>query len=367
MLGALGACVLAMSACAADEPSAGGSLLTGSTGGGAQSGATGGGTAGSTGATGAAGGTGGSLAGPGGTTAGTATPGGGTGGVVAPPSNVCATRTINAYEGAPDMLIVLDRSLSMTLFGRWDPSRQAVKTITNDFGGLIKFGLTSFPGDGLCGAGKLDVPLMINNAAPIGMWLDRAGTQGLTPTGPALTEALNILGNRKAGLDDSNTRPAFVLLVTDGEPSCQGIPGIPDQMQQDSARAAVKALKDANIPTYVIGYQIDPAYTALMNELAQLGGTQMYRPAESADQVVATFRDITKDVVKCSFELAEVPADPKYVRVEIDKQTVPLNAADGWVVSGKTVTLQGGSCATLKDGKGHLLNAQVECTEIVLN
>jgi hypothetical protein len=93
----------------------------------------------------------------------------------------------------------------------------------------------------------------------------------------------------------------------------------------------------------------------------------MYRSAESADQVVATFRDITKDVVKCSFELAEVPADPKYVRVEIDKKTVPLNAADGWVVSGKTVTLQGGSCATLKDGKGHLLNAQVECTEIVLN
>ena len=30
------------------------------------------------------------------------------------------------------------------------------------------------------------------------------------------------------------------------------------------------------------------------------------------------------------------------------------------------ITLQGGACSTLKDGRGHTLNAQVECTEVVL-
>jgi uncharacterized protein YegL len=193
--------------------------------------------------------------------------------------------------------------------------------------------------------------------------VDQLRTNGFTPTGPALMAALNTLGDRTPGVDETK-KPAYVLLVTDGEPTCQGIPLIPDDLQQQAARDAVKALKAANIPTYVIGYQIDPAFQGLMNELATLGGTNTYRPAESADQIVQTFREITKDVVKCSFDLAEVPANPRFVRVQIDKQTVPLNSADGWVINGKTVTLQGGSCATLKDGKGHALNAQVECKEV---
>lgn len=366
VLAGLGACLLGLGACAAEDASSGTSLPLGDAGGGS--------FAGNTGAT--PGGLGGNVSGPGGgATAGVVTQGGGVTGASGggtPGAGFCETRTINAYEGAPDILLVLDRSESMSLYGRWNPSRTAVKTITTDFGGLINFGLSSFPGEmGACSPGKLEVPLMINNAGPIGTWLNGARTNGFTPTGPALMEALKILGDRRATLDTAS-KPAYVVLVTDGEPTCQGIPTIPgiiafpDQMQQDNARAAVKALKEANIPTYVIGYQIDAMWQPLMNELAMLGGTQMYRPAESADQVVTTFREITKDVVKCSFDLAEVPANPKYVRVEIDKKTVPLNAADGWVVNGKTVTLQGAACATLKDGKGHLLNAQVECNEIVL-
>jgi hypothetical protein len=366
VLAGLGLCLLGLGACGVDDASTGVGVPAGDTGGG------------SPGAS--PGGLGGNVSGPGGaTTGGQATPGagvtgaaGGIGSGGTPGGGVCETRTINAYEGAPDILLVLDRSESMSLYGRWNPSRMAVKTITTDFGGLINFGLSSFPGEmGACSPGKLEVPLMINNAGPIATWLNAARTNGFTPTGPALTEALKILGDRRPTLDVTS-KPAYVVLVTDGEPTCQGIPTIPgiiafpDQMQQDNARAAVKALKEANIPTYVIGYQIDPMWQPLMNELAMLGGTQMYRGAESADQVVTTFREITKDVVKCSFDLAEAPANPRYVRVEIDKQTVPLNSADGWVVNGKTVTLQGGSCAKLKDGKGHLLNAQVECNEIVL-
>jgi uncharacterized protein YegL len=289
-------------------------------------------------------------------------PGTGTGTGI--PGSLCETRTIDAYGAAPDMLIVLDRSSSMSLFGRWDPSKTAVKTIASDFGGLISFGLSTFPGEReACAAGPLEVPLKINNAQAIGSRVDQLRTNGFTPTGPALMAALNVLGDRSPSLDEQK-KPAFVLLVTDGEPTCQGIPLIPDELQQQNARAAVMALKAKNIPTYVIGYQIDPAFQGLMNELASLGGTGTFRPAESADQIVTTFREITKDVVKCSFDLAEAPVDPRFVRVQIDKQTVPLNNADGWVITGKTVTLQGGSCAKLKDGKGHLLNAQVECKEV---
>lgn len=306
--------------------------------------------------------------GPGGTTGGSSPGGGATpGGGGTPSGNVCEARTIDAFGSAPDMLIVMDRSLSMQLYGRWDPSKTAVKTLTRDFEGLMGFGLSLFPGDGgTCSPGKLDVPLMTRNAAPIATALDRTNPNGFTPTGPALQEALKILGDRNSGLDGATAKAGYVLLVTDGEPSCAAIPGLVDQAQRDAAKAAVQALKAANIPTYVIGYQIDPNFQPLMNELAQLGGTMMYRPAESADQVVETFRQITKDVVKCSFDLAEVPPDPRFVRVEIDMKTVELNAADGWVIEGKTVTLQGGSCGMLKDGRGHLLNAQVECQIVEL-
>src|SRR5262245_26068040 len=37
-------------------------------------------------------------------------------------SNVCQEFAVNATPTTPDMLIVLDRSQSMEVFGRWDPS-----------------------------------------------------------------------------------------------------------------------------------------------------------------------------------------------------------------------------------------------------
>lgn len=316
--------------------------------------------------------------------------------------NVCQTQVIDAYGAVPDMLIVLDRSLSMQINMRWGPSTQAVQTITSEFEGLVSFGLEVFPDDAsgnvrgpggpMCGTGQLSVDLALNNAGPIAQAMSGIMPAGMTPTGAALDLASMVLGDRTPQVD-ATTKPGYVLLVTDGDPSCNpaagvtsligdiasGILGTPppdagmpaagggDVDQQNAARQAIMKLKATNIPTYVIGYQIDPAFQPLMNELAQLGGTMAYHPAESGDQIIAAFREITKNVVSCTFDLASAPGDPKFVRVEIDKVSIPLNSPDGWVINGKTITLQGAACATLKDGKGHLLNAQVECTEVVLN
>lgn len=306
------------------------------------------------------------------------------------PQGACSTQTIDAYGIAPDMMIVLDRSLSMTLEGRWEPSKNAVRTITTEFERLLSFGLVMFPGSGAsdpnalvggllngllggtpamvgCAGGeKVDVPMKVLNAMAINQAIDSTMTMGLTPTGAGLGAALMALGDRKPSLD-TQVKPGYVLLVTDGQPSCDPLSagsGTPDAAQEQAALMAVQALKAANIPTYVIGYQIAPAFQPFMNSLAAAGGTMNYHPAESGDQVVAAFRQITKDVVKCSFELKMMPPNPKFVRVTIDKKTIALDAADGWVINGKTVTLQGGACATLKDGKGHALNAQIECNEI---
>ena len=380
---------LAFSSCADDhtgQSSSVGSVGTGTTGG-AQAGATGaaGGTVASPGGISGPGGTGST---PGGTGA---LPGGA--GAVPGAMAPCSNKVINAYGLVPDMLIVLDKSTSMMTGNRWEPSKQAVQTITKEFEALISFGLEYFPaGDGglgtiggvggliggLLGGGgmggappaamcggmeKLDVPLALNNAQPITDSMNATMPAGFTPTGPALDVALKILGARTPQLD-TEVKPAFVLLVTDGDPRCNIAE---DPAQQEAARAAVRALKMANIPTYVFGFQIDGNYRTLMDELAMLGGTMHYYPVESRDQIVAAFRDVTKDVIKCTFSLDTIPDDPKRVRVQIDGKSIPLNAADGWVIDGNNVTLQGGSCAMLKDGMGHTLAAQVECKEVILN
>ena len=274
----------------------------------------------------------------------------------------CApARPLDLHGAAPDMLIVLDRSLSMSLNRRWESSKQAVKTITRDFGGLLRFGMSVFPGSGgECAQGRLDVPLALDNGDAISTLVDQTEASGLTPTGAALNQALRILSG------EASARNAYVLLVTDGEPNCHALPLFPDTAQQDAARAAVRALREKNIPTYVIGYQIDAAHQGLMNDLAVLGGTSSYRPVASSEQIVATFREITKEVVKCSFDVGETP-DARRVRVEIDGQAVALGASDGWKVEGQSITLQGAACAKLQDGRGHSVSAQLECGEVVLD
>jgi Mg-chelatase subunit ChlD len=271
----------------------------------------------------------------------------------------CDGRTISAKARPPDILIVLDRSLSM-LAARWQPSTTAVKMLTNEFDSTVQFGLMTFPhGNGICDPGVLDVPVAPMNAANVNSFIDMTAPGGFTPTAGTLSAALDALGDRTLSADTTPT-PAYVVLVTDGEPDCPGTNTL-DPVQ--GSIDAVTALAKAGIKTYVVGYNL-VAGAQLMNQMAQAGGTDKYFEVENQQDLTDAFHQITADVVKCDFELDEVPDDPSYVRVTIDGNTVVLNAADGWVIDGKTVTLQAGSCDMLKDGTKHVLQVKVECNPI---
>jgi hypothetical protein len=313
--------------------------------------------------------------------------------------NTCQITNVDFLGDTPDMLIVMDRSQSLILDptnNRWDPARNAVKQITRDWEQLIGFGLEFFPGDGAgnldplaittailtggaldlgpacAGMIREDVRIAARNAMPIAQALDRAQPIGFTPTAAALQTALQILGDRNSSLD-TRVKPGFVLLVTDGDPMCDlnalaDPTGAGDVAQQQAAMQAVMALKAAAIPTYVFGYQIDPLRQGYMNMLAQAGGTNMYYPVENQASIVDAFRMITKDVVRCEFELGMAPPNVTFVRIEIDNKTIPYNTPDGWTLTNGThVTLQGAACGGLKDGKVHNLNAQIECNPVILN
>jgi Mg-chelatase subunit ChlD len=277
------------------------------------------------------------------------------------PGETCDSKTITADATPPDMLIVLDKSLSMALT-RWTPSTAAVKDLTNKYQNVVSFGLEIFPAGFMCEAGMLDVPVAINNADKIATAIDSAIPIGITPTAQSLRNALKFVGDRHQ-VGDATATPAYVVLVTDGEPNCQD-DATPDPI--NNSIEACQALADANVPVYVIGYEIDAVGEGTMNAMAKAGGTDKYFPVENQADLEAAFDMITKDVVRCEFELSEEPQDPSYVRVTIDGKTVALDSADGWTIDGRKITLTGGSCGTLKDGAAHLLGAKVECAPVMV-
>lgn len=276
--------------------------------------------------------------------------------------DVCSSKTIPARAAPPDILIVLDKSLSMAPT-RWLPSVAAVTDLTKKFQSVVSFGLSVFPHGqvGLCDPGMVDVPLKTNNADAIADFVGSTVPFGITPTGQTLQSAREALGDRNA-VGDNLVTPAYVVLVTDGEPDCPD-PSMPDPMQ--GVIDATTALMQANIKTYAIGYNLDPIGAQLMTEVALAGGTDHSFKVESPDDLNAAFEQITKDVVRCQFELDQVPDDPHFVLVEIDGKTIKLDPADGWVLEGKKISLMGGSCEMLRDGNQHTLNASIECSPVL--
>lgn len=293
----------------------------------------------------------------------------------------CETVAVRASPVAPDVLIVLDRSASMVGVGpeggqRWEPSVSALKKVTSELQSVIRFGLMTFPVtdmvdfndllSGGCGTGGLVVPIAGGNASDIAAGLDRATPRnGQTPTGPALREALKVLGPYMPAPDEV-VSPKYVLLVTDGRPACNFGGGQVDQPQIDAAYQAVEALNKAGIPTYVVGYDVAAA-ADVMDGLAQRGGTEKYIPVDNEDTLVTEMRKIAGKLAPCEYQLEKSPEDPDYVFVQIDGKQVHLRQEDGWVIEGNVIKLQGGSCASVQDGREHAIAIEVRCDPVVVH
>jgi Mg-chelatase subunit ChlD len=282
--------------------------------------------------------------------------------------DACFSKRIDALANKPDILIVLDRSQSMQQGNRWDPSRNAIKSITSQFQNTADFGLSLFPGSGgdPCASGAVDVQIQGNSATAIANAVDGTAPLGYTPLGATLEALAPALGDRNTQLD-TRVKPAFVLLVTDGEPTCEldGLLIQPTTTSINRANAGVERLKAQGIPTYVIGYDVANA-SGVMDGLAQRGGTEHYYPVENEAQLVEQFKKITASLAACEFELDEVPDNPNRVKVLLDEQPIYLNDASsqGWVLDGKIVRLQAGACQKMRDGVQHRLDVSVECADI---
>ncbi len=290
----------------------------------------------------------------------------------------CEELVARAMPTTPDMLIVLDRSGSMKDFrvNRWDPSVSAVKAITSSLDDQIRFGMMLFPkpagllGDA-CVPGELEVPIALSAGPAIATTLDGTQPGGGTPTGATLQAAQGILDGLMTS-PDAAPSPKFILLVTDGQPTCPngggGRDATADELAQDKQLTiqAIDALLTSGAKTYVIGYDAksDPNLAMSLTEFAQHGGTTDYRAVEDEASLLTEFQKIAGEVVSCSYTLDKEPANPSFVLVELDGKQLNLDQPDGWSIVGKVVTVQGQACATLQDGKDHTLSVKVKCESV---
>ena len=244
--------------------------------------------------TGAAGNSGPGIGGSGGSTvsgaAGVISIGGSGGG-----NQMCGLQKFDVERKPAEILLLLDRSKSMiedtTSDGvtlKWNAVLPALKQVIMDTDAAVSWGLKTFP-EGLgaeCVTGSVTnnvvVPIApMNAAAVVGALNDTTNPatqpQGNgTPTGDAITAAFNYLKTL------TTTNPKYILLATDGAPSCAGT-------TKDSSTARTYAythVMDAAsasppIYTFVVGVATNSSSeTSTLNMLADAGGGRA-RPAHA--------------------------------------------------------------------------------------
>ena len=162
------------------------------------------------------------------------------------------------------------------------------------------------------------------------------------------------------GLSDPN--PKFILLATDGEPSCADTSG----SGANARTYAVQAVADAataGIKTVVVGVATTKdSATKALNEMAVAGQmarestdplATKYYLANTKDELVQALLQITGQISTCVFDLTSVPPDPNNIAVKVDGMKVPRDTArtNGWDYMGADhlqVEVYGAWCEQIK-------------------
>ncbi len=238
-----------------------------------------------------------------------ATQGGGEGGN----NGVCAGIGQEAEPFPVDILLVMDRSLSMGYevspnVTRLDLLSDAIQTYAADpEAAEIGTGLVFFralDGD-VCDPSSYETPdvpiqLLADNGDEIATAISTVTPGGLTPSVPALEGAITHARRHARAHTD---RATVVVLVSDAFPTeCNTDPAA----QSDLAEEAYDG--DPSIPVYAIGVGASARFN--LDNVARAGGTRealMTEDGTAAEDFVAALKNITLSELKCEFRLPNPP------------------------------------------------------------
>lgn len=270
----------------------------------------------------------------------------GTGGAVEEPN--CGEEHFNQEATPAEVLLVLDRSASMQdppsddeTLSKWELTVPAVNEVVLGTDTLVHWGLKTFPESqdtDACApetiSDVIHIPIAENNAQVVVDAINATTDEGDgTPTGDAINAAV-------AYLDTLTTQnPKFILLATDGEPSCS-----PSGEGQDDARPyavdAVSAALTAGYPTFVVGVATTKdSATEALNDMAvaggrpRTGGDLSYYLATTGAELVDALNSIVEgQIATCVFPLASVPPVIDNIGVKVNGVLVPQDTTktNGW-------------------------------------
>jgi hypothetical protein len=263
-----------------------------------------------------------------------------------PDAPTCGLEDFKLDKVPPEILLVLDRSSSMnepSVGGAagatlWTDALAAVQDVLNTTQMAVHWGLSMFPMPNSCLVGATpEVAVAPNNASAVygkamttGSNMSSQGTG--TPTDTAMTAATAYL----TGRNGVNKNPRYIVLATDGEPTCVGGARANANAAVAPTLAAIQAAVAAGFKTYVIGIAIDPTGIATLNQMAEAGGvprmdpTTKFYPAANKSELSAALNVITGQVSNCVFPLSKPPPAPDSVKVTVDGQRVDKSTTDGW-------------------------------------
>jgi len=268
-----------------------------------------------------------------------------------------------ALQRAPvDLFVVLDRSASMQddskgddanpdagRPSKWDQLIPALTEVIGKSDPSISWGLKTFPeqidsSDAECHddsvTDKIDVPVAPMNRAQTAATVASVSPDGDgTPTGAAIQVAVTYL----QGLGTKDRK--YILLATDGEPSCSGTAGNLDKDSSDAkedAVAAVTTAAQAGVHTFVIGVATKSSATSTLNRLATAGlepradanadAAKFYLASTQGELVEALQTIVAPIASTCVFTLTRPPPDPTNIAVKVGDTKVPADPAHtaGW-------------------------------------
>ena len=314
--------------------------------------------------------------------------------------SMCGMQTFDINRKPVELFLVLDRSASMedgadgnsssaTNPSKWSQLIPALSTSITQADKTISWGMKSFPEDGsecvnATLTNKIDVQIAPGNAAALNTAvLALADAGNGTPTGAAIRAATSYLTMLTTAGDDSRK---YILLATDGEPSCTGSIGSLTKAANSAAAAtdsvaAVTAAATAGFHTFVVGVATTKTTdAATLNQLAIAGlepspdtrpGATRFYLASNQMQLVTTLEGIVNPVASnCVFPLSSPPPVPDNIAVEVNgmKLMQDTTHANGWDYTDPAYTgvqVYGTGCDTIKNN-GNSVEIIYGCPGVVI-
>jgi hypothetical protein len=291
----------------------------------------------------------------------------------------CGLVTVPLERLPAELLLVLDRSTSMiTEMGaggqtNWTILTKSVDTTIKNTQAGVLWGLKTFPTTSGCTVRPgVEHDVLINNYTPISgtIMQGRPGNSNGTPTTLAMNAATAYLKGH------ATPNPKYLLLATDGEPTCFNGNASREATDIPGAVASIDAAAKAGFPTFVVGVapqrQSGRALDTL-NKMAVAGGqpragdTKFFSVTSEAE-LTAALGAIAGQIGSCSFNLSKMPPSPDDVAVDIDGKRIAQSPVSGWQYNAtKTAIVLGGVlCDDAKAGKLKSVKITFGCPGMVI-